>query len=35
MMGDYQEGMFLGIWVLIIFGSPISGSHFNPIITLG
>ncbi len=27
--------MFLGLWVLIIFGSPISGSHFNPIITIG
>jgi glycerol uptake facilitator-like aquaporin len=35
MMGDQEAGMFLGIWVIIIFGMPISGSHFNPMITFG
>ena len=33
-MGDHQVGVFLGYWIVTIFGSRISGSHFNPAITL-
>lgn len=29
-----DAGFIVGIWVLVIFGSKISGSHFNPAVTL-
>ena len=34
MIGDQQVGVLLGLWVIILFGESISGSHFNPAITL-
>ena len=34
-IGDQEAGMFLCLWIIYIFGSPISGSHFNPMITFG
>ena len=34
MIGDQQVGILLGLWVIILFGESISGSHFNPAITL-
>jgi glycerol uptake facilitator-like aquaporin len=32
----YSEitGFLLGIWICIIFGAKISGSHYNPAVTL-
>lgn len=33
-LGELEIGMFLGYWIVTIFGSQISGSHFNPVITL-
>ena len=35
MIGDEEAGMFLSLWIVFIFGMPISGSHFNPMITFG
>jgi len=34
-IGDQEAGMFLCLWIIYIFGMPISGSHFNPMITFG
>jgi len=34
MIGDQQVGVLLGLWVIILFGESISGSPFNPAITL-
>ena len=34
LLGDKQIGMFLGIWIITIFGSRISGAHFNPAVTI-
>jgi len=33
LMGDQQSGLFLGVWVLTLWGISISGAHFNPAIT--
>ena len=29
-----SSGFLLGVWVVIIFGAKISGSHYNPAVTL-
>lgn len=34
LIGDRQEGILLGIWVITLFGQAISGAHFNPAVTL-
>ena len=34
LIGDRQEGILLGIWVITLFGQAISGAHFNPTVTL-
>ena len=34
-IGDSEAGMFLCLWIIMIFGMPISGSHFNPMVTFG
>ena len=31
--GGQQSQLLLGLWVLIIFGMKISGSHYNPAIS--
>lgn len=31
--GSQQASLLLGLWVLIIFGMKISGSHYNPAIS--
>lgn len=33
-LGDQNNGLFLVFWIITIFGIKISGSHFNPIVTL-
>ena len=33
-IGDSQAGILLGFWIINLFGSAISGAHFNPCITL-
>ena len=33
-LGDHQVGMLLGHWIVTMFASQISGSHFNPVVTL-
>ena len=33
-VGDQQAGMLLGFWIITLFGVAVSGSHFNPAITL-
>ena len=33
-VGTQQVGMLLGFWIITLFGYAISGSHFNPCITL-
>jgi glycerol uptake facilitator-like aquaporin len=34
LIGNSQAGMLLGIWVATLFGEAISGSHFNPAVTI-
>ena len=34
LMGNRQVGLLFGFWILTLFGFSISGSHFNPAITL-
>ena len=34
MLGDHQIGLLLGHWMVTLFASQISGSHFNPTVTL-
>ena len=33
-VGDKQAGMLLGFWIITLFGVAVSGSHFNPAITI-
>ena len=33
-VGDQQAGMLLGFWIITLFGVAVSGSHFNPAVTL-
>merc|ERR1712166_750958 len=33
-MGSRQVGLLFGFWIITLFGFKISGSHFNPAITL-
>lgn len=34
MIGNSQAGMLLGMWVATLFGEAISGSHYNPAVTV-
>ena len=34
LLGDHQIGILLGHWIITLFASQISGSHFNPVVTL-
>jgi len=34
LLSDRQVGMLFGFWIITLFGFSISGSHFNPAITL-
>jgi glycerol uptake facilitator-like aquaporin len=34
MLGSSQLGIFLGLWIMTVFGFSISGAHFNPAVTI-
>ena len=34
LMGNRQVGLLFGFWIITLFGYKLSGSHFNPAITL-
>jgi len=34
LIGDQQAGILLGFWVITLFGTSISGAHFNPAVTV-
>jgi len=34
LIGESQAGIFLGMWILTLFGHTISGAHYNPAVTM-